>query len=132
MTSPALAPFLALAAVFALMIAGLGLAVSARRVALGGVSFGDADDKVLRTRIRRHGNFAEYAPLALLTVLGLGLAGLPAWLGWGVAVVFLAARLGHAWTLGHDGRTPLRAAAMLLQHLAFAVAALATLWSLVA
>jgi uncharacterized membrane protein YecN with MAPEG domain len=131
MSLPALAPFLALCSAFALMVTGLGLAVSLRRLALKGVDFGDAGDVELRHRIRRHGNFAEYAPLALMTVLALCLAGLPGWMAWLAAGLFLATRLGHAWALGHTARTPVRAAAMGLQHLTFVVSALALLVALI-
>ncbi len=49
--------------------------VTARRAALGGIQFGDADDDVLRRRIRAHANFVESA---LMNILGVGLLELAA------------------------------------------------------
>jgi len=57
------------AGVFALLLVSLSVQVSLRRAKMNTV-FGDAGDKTLRRRIRAHGNFIEYAPLALIA-LGL-------------------------------------------------------------
>jgi uncharacterized membrane protein YecN with MAPEG domain len=43
------------------------------------VAIGDGADEEVARRIRAHGNFAEYAPLALLLILLLELGGAPAW-----------------------------------------------------
>ena len=112
-----------LAALFAVMLTVLGFMVSLRRVKLGGVSHGDAGDDTLRRRIRAHGNFAEYAPLALACVGLLELQRWPAWVVTVVAAAFAASRALHALgTLAFATAAP-RAAAMLAQHLAFLVAA---------
>jgi uncharacterized membrane protein YecN with MAPEG domain len=53
----------------ALLLVPLSVQVSLRRAKMRTV-FGDAGDETLRRRIRAHGNFVEYAPLALIA-LGL-------------------------------------------------------------
>ena len=106
---------------FALMVAVLGFIVSLRRTGLGGISFGDAGDPSLQRRVRAHGNFIEYAPLAVMTVLSLNLADAPDWAAWGAAGVFLATRILHAAGLLAGMVIP-RAAAMVAQHLTFIAA----------
>jgi hypothetical protein len=54
---------------------GLTLQVSMLRKSLGNVVFGDADNDVLRRRIRAFGNFVEYAPLCLLLLALVELQG---------------------------------------------------------
>jgi uncharacterized membrane protein YecN with MAPEG domain len=130
LASPDLAPFMALAAAFAALVTVLGFRVSLRRVKVGGVVFGDGGDDVLKRRIRAHGNFAEYAPLQLLIVLALVLAGIAPGAVWGLAGAFLAIRLVHAWAIGADSRTPIRAVAMAVQHLATLAAAGLIVWNL--
>ena len=128
---PDLTPFLTLVAVFAAMIATLGLRVSLRRVALGGIALGDAGDEGLQRRIRAHGNFAEYAPMMGLTVLAMAFAAVASWAVWAVTVAFIAARILHAWAIGAAGRTAPLAGAMVVQHGAMVLAALAILWAIV-
>ncbi len=119
----AIAPAVALTAACALMLTGLSLSVSLRRRALG-ASFGDAGDETLRRRIRAHGNFIEYAPMAALTVWALAAASIDTALVWTFALAFLGARLLHAaGMLATRSPTP-RAIAMVLQHLAFVAAAI--------
>lgn len=109
----------ACAALFALMITVLGFLVSLRRVKIGGVSFGDGGDLSLRRRIRAHGNFIEYAPLALICVGLLEAMGAWSLLVIGVAASFALTRLLHAaGMLLTDNPTP-RAIAMMVQHLTF-------------
>ncbi len=118
-----LAPAIALTAAFALMLSGLSLSVSLRRQTVQ-TSFGDAGDETLRRRIRAHGNFIEYAPMAVLVVWALGAAGLPTALVWVVALIFLAARVIHAAGMLTSPRPTLRALAMVVQHLTFLAAAM--------
>lgn len=110
-----------LAGVFALMMVVLSLQVSLRRVTLGGVSSGSANDETLRRRIRAHGNFIEYVPTALI---GLGLVengGGATWLVAGLAAAFFVSRVVHAIGMLYTSTPALRAGAMLIQHVAFFV-----------
>ena len=110
------------AAIFALLLVALGLQVSIRRVKLGGVSFGDADDMHLRRRIRAHGNFIEYAPLALLCTALLEVQGAPHLLVVALASSFVATRVLHAFGMLYSETSRPRAIAMMVQHLTFLVA----------
>lgn len=127
---PDLTAFLTLVTVFAVMTAVLGLRVSLRRVALGGIALGDAGDDGLHRRIRAHGNFVEYAPMMGLTVLAMALAGVAGWAVWAVTAAFVAARIVHAWAIGAAGRTVPLAGAMVVQHSTMVLAAGAILWAL--
>lgn len=91
------------AAVAALML----IALSARVIGMRRrrrVSIGDGEDEILALRIRAHGNFIEYVPMALVLLLLLELGGASAWLLHGLGIALLAGRLVHAWSLGaHNG-----------------------------
>ncbi len=104
------------------MIVALGFQVSLRRVRLGGISFGDGGDLLLRRCIRAHGNFIEYAPLALLCTALLEVQGAPRTLVVALAASFVGARLVHALGMLYSESPMPRAIAMMAQHLAFLVA----------
>lgn len=111
----------ATASVFAVLMVFLSLAVTRRRVQVR-VTHGDGDDKLLSHRIRAHGNFSEYAPLALI-LLGLVEAqAAPATLVYALATVFVATRVAHAIGMTYYRRIWVRAVAMSAQHLAFVLA----------
>jgi uncharacterized membrane protein YecN with MAPEG domain len=110
------------AAVFAILMVALSAQTSLGRARVKS-TFGDGGDETLRRRIRAHGNFAEYAPMALIL---LGLAeGLGAARGTvlGLAIAFCFARLVHAAGMLYSSRATLRAVAMFVQHAAFVYAA---------
>jgi hypothetical protein len=70
------------------------------------ISIGDGGHEPLIRRMRAHANFAENAPLTVLLVALIEFAASPSvWL-WGMAGLFLLARIAHG--LGMDGRMPLR------------------------
>ena len=94
---------------------------SMRRAKLG-VAFGDGNDNTLRRRIRAHGNFIEYAPIALIALglVELGNAAEP--LVVGLAVAFFLSRGLHAVGTLYTSTPALRAGGMLVQHAAFFVA----------
>ena len=71
MSEPMLLPVKSvLTGVLLVFLVVLSAMVTARRAALGGIQFGDADDDVLRRRIRAHANFVEITPMI---ILGIGL-----------------------------------------------------------
>ncbi|WP_297771881.1 MAPEG family protein [uncultured Roseovarius sp.] len=90
------------------------------------VTLGDGDDKMLGKRIRVHGNFAEYAPMALILLTLAELQGAPLWVVHLLGLMLLAGRVIHAIGLG---RTPqimlLRRAGMILTFAMIAISALA-------
>ncbi len=100
MTDPALLPTLATttslyAALLALMYAALALWVVRLRVVLK-QPLGDGGHAGLQRAVRVHGHFAEYVPLALLLMLLMELAQLPAALLHGYGLLLLASRAAHA------------------------------------
>lgn len=109
-------------AAFALMMIVLSLQVSVRRVK-SGTTFGHGEDSVLRKRIRAHGNFIEYAPLAIAIVGLLEYASAPHALVWSVAIILATVRVLHAFGMLYVATPAPRATAMIVQHVTFAVAA---------
>jgi len=111
-----------LAALFALLMVPLSLQVSMRRVRLGGVVVGDANDETLRRRIRAHGNFVEYVPTGLIVVGLVEAGGAAKLLVVGLAAALLVSRVLHAIGMLYTSTPTLRAGGMLIQHAAFLVA----------
>jgi len=86
------------AAVLALAYVVLaGRVIAVRRTAR--VSLGSGGDKDLEQRIRVHGNFAEYVPLALIVIAFVEAQGAPVWYVHALSLVLVAARAAHAYGL---------------------------------
>jgi uncharacterized protein len=83
------------AALFALMMFGLGMAVTLKRRSLA-APHGDAGDGGLLRRVRAHGNFAEFAPFALLLLALVEQAGAKPTFLYVLAVLIVLGRLLHA------------------------------------
>jgi uncharacterized membrane protein YecN with MAPEG domain len=84
--------FVALAAV---ALAALGFFVASSRFRRR-VSFGDKGDNVMVRRIRTHGNFAEYVPLALLALALIEYQSAPKWQVWALGGALALSRALHA------------------------------------
>jgi uncharacterized membrane protein YecN with MAPEG domain len=90
---------LATTALYAVLLTLLFLLLSLRVIAMRrriGGALGDGGNLNLLRRIRVHGNFAEYVPLALIL---LGLAEslhTPDWMLHGLGIVLLMGRVSHA------------------------------------
>src|ERR1700712_5432001 len=81
--------------VSAAMLIALSVPISLRRARLG-IEIGDPhEDVTLTRRIRAHGNFTEYVPLALL-LIALVEASKNLHAATALAVVLLVARIAHA------------------------------------
>jgi uncharacterized membrane protein YecN with MAPEG domain len=90
------------------------------------VAIGDGADEELARRIRAHGNFAEYTPLALVLILLLELGGAPAWQLHLIGAALILGRIVHAWSLtAHSGNA--RLIGMTLTLFVLAAGALGTL-----
>jgi uncharacterized membrane protein YecN with MAPEG domain len=111
-----------LTGLFALMMVPLSVQVSLRRRQTGIAGMNTGGDETLRRRIRAHGNFAEYAPLAVLAVGLTEFGGAAPALVWALAAAMLFARVLHAVGMLFTSGPAARGAAMVVQHLAFAVA----------
>jgi uncharacterized membrane protein YecN with MAPEG domain len=66
------------------------------------IGLGDGGHGGLQRRMRAHGNFAEYAPLALLLMLMLELTGTTAWLLWALGIALLIGRALHAYSVSQE------------------------------
>jgi uncharacterized membrane protein YecN with MAPEG domain len=76
---------------------------------------GDGGHQALARSVRVQGNFIEYAPLGLILVGLLELAGFHAWVLHGLGVALVAGRVAHGWGLSRsDGPSIGRAAGMFL------------------
>ncbi|GCL66229.1 MAPEG family protein [Pseudaquabacterium pictum] len=89
------------AGLLALLYAGLALRVVRLRVVLK-QPLGDGGHAELQRAVRVHGHFAEYVPLALLLLLLLELAGMPAALLHGYGLLLLVSRAAHAIGVGRS------------------------------
>lgn len=89
-----------------LLMLVLAIRVVGHRRALK-IGIGDGGDTRLARKVRAHGNFIEYVPMALLMLGLLELSGLGApWL-WGLGGTLLLARVLHAYGLSrHAGVSP--------------------------
>ncbi|MGE0231826.1 MAG: MAPEG family protein [Flavobacteriaceae bacterium] len=116
-----------MAAVMALLGTLMSALVSQRRWATK-VARGDGGDKLLGKRMRAFGNFAEYAPLAVVLVGLCEYAGLNKLFVGALAAGFVLGRLFHAAGMLWRGTWIARGIGILLQHGASVVAALALLW----
>ena len=93
------------------------------------ISLGDGENPALQARIRVQGNFAEYAPFALLLILLIELQGGGAFLLHALGAALLAGRIAHAVGVSqHPQIMPLRVSGMILTFLVLNVAALVNLW----
>ena len=98
---------LTIAGACALLHIWLSVRVSQMR-RLHKVSVGDGDNHAVRSRMRALGNFAENVPifLILLALVELG-EGSEFWL-WIVAILFVVARVLHAFGMDRTGANALR------------------------
>ena len=66
------------------------------------VALGDGGNPALLRRQRVHGNFAEYAPLALLLMALAELQGLPHGMIHAIGILLLVGRATHAYGVGRE------------------------------
>ena len=116
------------AAVLALILIALGVQVGRARLATG-ISILHGDDMELATQIRRHANFTENVPMALVLLAALELNGAGPGLLHGLGVALVLCRIAHPFGLRHDDmRQPLRGIGAGGTTLVIGIAALVLLW----
>ena len=97
------------------------------------VSLGSGGDELLQRRMRAHGNFAEYVPLALLLIALVETGGQAAWLIHSLGVALLLGRLLHGYALSSLSRRPAaRVGGMMLTLAVIGITALTCLGQTVA
>jgi uncharacterized membrane protein YecN with MAPEG domain len=112
------------AGIQALLGFALSMGIGPTRGKLG-ISIGDGGNPDLLLKIRRHGNWAENVPLALLLMGLLELNGSGATLLHGLGATLLVARIAHPIGLKKDKvNEPLRIGGAVLTGLVSAVAAI--------
>jgi len=106
----------------------LGAAVGAMRGSTG-ISILHGENMELATRIRRHANFTEAVPLALILLAALELNGASPGLLHGLGIALVVARIAHPLGLHHDNiRNPLRGIGAGVTILVSLIAALMLIW----
>jgi hypothetical protein len=107
---------LTIAGAAAILHIWLSLRVSRLRRPLK-IGVGDGGNDVLMRRMRAHGNYAENVPIFLILLGFLELAtGGNLWL-WGAAILFILARIAHAFGMDRTGANPLRVGGITLSWL---------------
>ena len=84
------------AALLGLLYVYLSLATVSRRKKIL-VALGDGGDKLLQKKVRAHGNFQEYVPIALILIALFEYLGAFDWLIHLLAMALLIGRLLHAF-----------------------------------
>ena len=96
------------AGLLALISIALGVPIGAMRGRTG-ISILHGDNMELATLIRRHANFTENVPLALILLGALELNGTSPGVLHGLGIALVLARIAHPLGLHHDNiRNPLR------------------------
>jgi uncharacterized protein len=81
------------------------------------IGVGDGGNDMLARRMRAHGNYAENMPIFLILLALTELAaGGNLWL-WGAAILFVFARIAHAFGMDRAGANPLRVGGITLSWL---------------
>jgi uncharacterized membrane protein YecN with MAPEG domain len=98
---------LTIAAAAAILHVWLSLRVSRLRRPLK-IGFGDGGNETLLRRMRAHGNYAENMPIFLILLGLLELAGGDRMILWAAAILFILARLLHAFGMDRPGANWMR------------------------
>ncbi len=116
-------------AFFVLMSIPISISVGLRRAKTGIMLLHGEDDVLLR-RMRAHGNFVEYVPLALLALAGAEMLGAAPWLVMGSGAVLIVARLVHYFGLRAAADSKGRFVGAALTSATMLVLATTILWQL--
>lgn len=94
-----------------------------------GISILHGDNMELAEKMRRHGNFIEYVPIALILIGALEINGSSPVFLHSLGAVLVITRVAHAHGLYHDNiRHPLRAVGAAGTALVTVVAGIAAIW----
>ena len=116
------------AGLLAILALVLGFQVGRMRLRTG-ISLYEGGDKPLAVAVRRHANFIENVPLALLLMLLAELNGTRVPILHGLGATLVVARVLHPFGLDYDQvRTPLRGIGAGLTSLVIAAGAVLALW----
>lgn len=80
----------------------------------GKVPVGDGGNPLMLSRMRAHANFVEYTPFVLILIALIETCGGEKnWL-WGIGIVYLIGRIGHAFGMDRPAPNPFRAGGALV------------------
>ncbi len=103
---------LGITALYAVLLTLIGSYLAFRAGSLRGktgISIWYGDDQQLALEMRRHGNFVEFVPLALILMAILELNGMTPWVLHGAGVLLVVSRIIHPMGLETDSiSNPLR------------------------
>jgi len=85
------------------------------------VSIGDGGNEALIRRMRAHANFGENAPIVLILLALVELAGGDPRILWGAAILFVVARILHAFGMDRPHPSKLRMFGMIGSTLALVI-----------
>ena len=115
------------AAILVLIFVFLSIRVIQMR-ASAKIGIGTGNDPAMERRIRVHGNFAEYVPLALLLLAFMEMQQQPRFLIHTLCIVLIVARIIHAIGVTPvDENFPMRVASVLATFAVLVIASLALL-----
>ena len=114
------------AGLLGLLAIGLGATAGIKRAQLG-ISIGDGGDQELLRRMRRHANFVENVPLALLLIALLEMRGVNATAIHALGGAFLLGRIAHMSGFGDNVNNSFRGLGAGLSSLSIVVA---SVWAL--
>jgi hypothetical protein len=86
--------------IYAALLALFYVYLSARTIGVrrkAKISIGDGGDTDMLRAMRMHANFSEYTPITLILLAFIDLQGGPIWLLHSLSILFVAARLSHAY-----------------------------------
>ena len=116
------------AGLLTLIVIALGLGVGVMRGRTG-ISILHGDNLELATRIRRHANFTESVPLALILLSALELNGASPVVLHSLGIALVLSRIAHPLGLHHDNiRHPLRGIGNGVSTLVTLIAAVLLIW----
>lgn len=115
------------AGILGIMAIGIGATVGVYR-AKEGISIGDGGNLELTLRMRRHANFVENVPLALILIGLLEMQGVSSTAIYALGGALVLGRILHFVGFGEDVRNPLRGLGAGLSGLTIAVS---SIWGIV-
>lgn len=116
--------------ILGLMAIALGATAGVLR-AKEGISIGDGGNQTLLLRMRRHANFVENVPLALVLIAMLEMQAVPAAAIHALGAGLVLGRTLHWVGFGDDVRNPVRGFGAGLTALSIAVASIWGIWSFI-
>ena len=115
------------ASIAAIMLIVLSMITGMQRMKTG-ILLGPGSDEMLLRRIRAHGNFTEYVPIALILIGLAEGAGTSANVLWTMAGLLIFGRLLNAYSILSGKAVPFRPISMMATHASILTGVVVLLW----